>query len=150
MHITHKLIKLWRILGAFSFKKRCNLRESDKILNICKKNWDFLDNLLYFSPVLLSFPLWPFPELAKFCDTCIYIYWSDSSVGSRGGPPGEGGGPLNFLPNRDPKGRKTFFWDSPPPPHPLVSEGLDPPLDKNAQKMLAIVGITLGVRDGSC
>ena len=64
VHITLKLIKLWRVLRAFSFKTRCNLRESNKILNICKKNWDFLDNLRqkksalgtrlnlrYFSPV---------------------------------------------------------------------------------------------------
>ena len=65
VRITLKLIKLWRVLRAFSFKTRCNLRESNKILNICKKNWDFLDNLRqkksalgtrlnlrYFSPVL--------------------------------------------------------------------------------------------------
>ena len=91
VHITLKLIKLWRVLRAFSFKTRCNLRESDKILNICKKteiSW-----IIYSISLPSSYPLWPFPALAKFCDTCIYIYWSDSSGGSRGGPPGGWGRP---------------------------------------------------------
>ena len=66
------------------------------------------------------------------------------------GPRGVGAAPLIFYQTGTRRAVKHFFETAPPPPHPLVSEGLDPPLDKNAQKMLAIVGITLGVRDGSC
>ena len=84
VHITLKLIKLWRVLRAFSFKTRCNLRESNKILNICKKNWDFLDNLRhkksalgtrlnlrYFSPVLP--PLMGLPR-AREVLRYMYLY----------------------------------------------------------------------------
>ena len=35
--------------------------------------------------------------------------------------PGEPGPPIIFRPNRDPKGRKNFFWRRPPAP----SKGLD-------------------------
>ena len=41
--------------------------------------------------------------------------------------PGGRGSPLSFRPNRDPKGRKTFFGDWLPPTPSKGLEDLDPP-----------------------
>ena len=69
------------------------------------------------------------------------------------GPPGGGRPTLIFYQTKTRRAEKLFLR----PPPPRLSVGLDPPLDIhfnglphwNAQKMLAIVGITPGVRDGS-
>ena len=113
MHITSKLIKLWRVLRAFSFKTRCNLRESDKILNICKKSWDFLDNLLNFSPVLL--PLLGLPR-AREVLRYMYFYlleWYHWPIQERA--PGRGGRPPPlFFTKLGPRGPLNIFLRPPP------------------------------------
>ena len=112
VHITLKLIKLWRVLRAFSFKTRCNLRESNKILNICKKNWDFLDNLRHKKKrpgdeveftLFFSRPPTPYgsPPSSRSSAIHVFIFIGVIAVMDPGeGPPGEGGAAhLNFLPN---------------------------------------------------
>ena len=72
------------------------------------------------------------------CNTYCYIQWR-----IQGRVPGS---PLIFRPNWGPKGRKNVSWRLPPPfvrvwmnGHPLLSEGLDPPLIYRLKRRLAII-----------
>ena len=63
------------------------------------------------------------------------------------------GPPIIFSPNRDPKGRKNFFW-RPAPPSPL-SKGLDdlnppPPLSQGLDPALLFTTQTLTIRHLCC
>ena len=127
VHITLKLIKLWRVLRAFSFKTRCNLRESNKILNICKKNWDFLDNLRHKKKrpgdeveftLFFSRPPTPYgpPPSSRSSAIHVFIFIGVIGVVDPGeGPPGGGGQPtLIFYQTKTRRAEKLFL--RPPPP----------------------------------
>ena len=98
----------------------------DNLRHKKKRPGDEVEFTLFFSR-----PPTPYgpPPSSRSSAIHVFIFIGVIAVVDPGeGPRGGGGGPLNFLPNRDPKGRKTFFETAPPPPSPL-SVGLDPPLD---------------------
>ena len=115
----------------FSSQPRAAERKSIIIqIVVRRRDWEWREEKVSFfqflpsgfSHILRAFAAHPLNVLLIYCDSKAVV---DTGEGP-GGP-----GPLPYFQTKlRPKGPKKIFFETPPPPHPPSSEGLDAPLKR--------------------